>query len=129
MRIFRSFLLVAATLAGCARAPLPFEENTIERESAASQHDRHDGKIIGALGGATGGAVLGYSSAGVLCAIGGPLCAIVVVPAMIVGGVAGGAAGSVVDAANSSRADEAARKASTADTAPLRADTSAPQGG
>ena len=51
-----------------------------------------------AVGGAGAGAAVGYSSAGMLCTISGPLCLIVVVPAAIVGGVVGLAAGSVVDA-------------------------------
>ena len=53
---------------------------------------------MGAMGGAGAGAAMGYSSAGLLCTIGGPLCLIVVVPAAIVGGVVGLAAGGVVDA-------------------------------
>ena len=63
---------------------------------------------------------MGYSSAGMLCAISGPLCLIVVVPAALVGGVVGLAAGSVVDSVNAGPKQQGA--------APP-ADTSAPQGG
>lgn len=76
---------------------------------------------VGAAGGAAGGAAVGYSSAGVLCTIGGPLCAIVVIPAAIVGGLLGGAAGGVVDAVSAGPKPPA--------EAPLPADSAAPQGG
>jgi len=39
-----------------------------------------------------------YSSAGMLCTIGGPLCMLVVVPVAVVGGLVGGAAGAAIDA-------------------------------
>jgi hypothetical protein len=64
----------------------------------SSRPGRHDGAALGAAGGAAGGAALGYGAAGVLCTIGGPLCMIVVIPAAIVGAVAGGTVGSVADA-------------------------------
>jgi hypothetical protein len=57
-----------------------------------------DGALVGAAGGAGVGAMSGYSSAGLLCTIGGPLCWIVVVPVAVVGGVVGGVAGAAVDA-------------------------------
>ena len=61
---------------------------------------RHDGAVVGAAGGAAGGAALGYGAAGTLCAISGPLCAIIVIPAAIAGALVGGTAGGVVDAIN-----------------------------
>jgi hypothetical protein len=64
----------------------------------ASRPGRHDGAAVGAAGGAAGGAAWGYGAAGLLCTIGGPLCMIVVIPAAIVGAVAGGTVGSVADA-------------------------------
>lgn len=54
--------------------------------------------MAGAAGGAAGGAAIGYGAAGLLCTIGGPLCMIVVIPAAIVGAVAGGTVGTVADA-------------------------------
>jgi hypothetical protein len=57
-----------------------------------------DGALVGAAGGAGVGAMSGYSSAGLLCTIGGPLCWVVVVPVALVGGVVGGVAGAAVDA-------------------------------
>jgi hypothetical protein len=57
--------------------------------------------VAGAAGGAAGGAAIGYGAAGLLCTIGGPLCMIVVIPAAIVGAVAGGTVGSVADAIGS----------------------------
>lgn len=57
--------------------------------------------MAGTAGGAAGGAALGYGAAGVLCTIGGPLCMIVVIPAAIVGAVAGGTVGAVADAIGS----------------------------
>jgi hypothetical protein len=59
---------------------------------------RHQGAVAGAAGGAAGGAAIGYGAAGMLCTIGGPLCMIVVIPAAIVGAVAGGTVGTVADA-------------------------------
>jgi hypothetical protein len=57
--------------------------------------------VAGAAGGAAGGAAIGYGAAGLLCTIGGPLCMIVVIPAAIVGAVAGGTIGTVADAIGS----------------------------
>jgi hypothetical protein len=57
-----------------------------------------DGALVGAAGGAGVGAMSGYSSAGLLCTIGGPLCLAIVVPVAVVGGVVGGVAGAAVDA-------------------------------
>jgi hypothetical protein len=108
--------LAFAILTGCAGNPQK------ESDEAAAERS-HGGKIVGATGGAVGGAAMAYSSAGILCTIGGPLCAIMVIPAAIVGGLIGGAAGSVVDAVSDSRAGGAR------DPAPPRADTSARPGG
>jgi len=60
-----------------------------------------DGAVIGATGGAGIGAMSAYSSAGMLCTIGGPLCMMVVVPVAVVGGLVGGVAGAAVQAATS----------------------------
>jgi hypothetical protein len=79
-------LLVLVILSGCAGNPEQAEDKS------------HGGKIVGATGGAVGAGAMAYSSAGLLCTIGGPLCAIFVIPAAIVGALLGGAAGSVVDA-------------------------------
>lgn len=75
---------------------------------------------MGAMGGAGAGAAMGYSSAGMLCTFGGPLCLIVVVPAAIVGGVVGLAAGGVVDAVSAAPRPQAG---------PLPGGTSVLQGG
>lgn len=58
----------------------------------------YDGAMIGATGGAGLGAMSAYSSAGILCTIGGPLCMMIVVPVAVVGGLVGGVAGAAVDA-------------------------------
>ena len=63
-----------------------------------SQANYLDGALVGAAGGAGVGAMSGYSSAGLLCTLGGPLCWAVVVPVAVVGGVVGGVAGAAVDA-------------------------------
>lgn len=109
MRIASRLLLACALLPGCASTPEPVEKSSASlaivpvavppvSRIAASRPGRHDGATVGSLGGAAGGAALGYGAAGVLCTIGGPLCAIVVIPAAIVGAVVGGTAGSVADA-------------------------------
>jgi hypothetical protein len=105
--------ILCLSVAACAGAPK--KEEPVEKTTK-----RHDGKILGTLGGAGAGAAMGYSSAGMMCAISGPLCLIVVVPAALVGGVVGLAAGSVVDSVNGQPKQQGA--------APP-ADTSAPQGG
>lgn len=95
-----TLLLAAALTSGCASSP---------RQEADTPAPRsHEGKVIGGAGGAVAGGAMAYSSAGLLCTIGGPLCAIVVVPAAIVGGLVGLAAGSVVDVARDASKDEAA---------------------
>ena len=88
---FLSSILCISLVAGCAGAPR--EEAPVEKSTSG-----HGGKVVGAVGGAGAGAAMGYSSAGLLCTIGGPLCMFVVIPAAIVGGVVGLAAGGVVDA-------------------------------
>lgn len=87
LRILIAALVIA--LAGCASNP--------QKEATAEETRHHEGKVIGGAGGALAGGALGYSSAGVLCTIGGPLCAVVVVPAAILGGVIGLAGGAIVD--------------------------------
>lgn len=89
------FSILCALMVGCAAAPKG--DNAVE-ESTNRPNAGHGGKVVGAVGGAGAGAAMGYSSAGMLCAISGPLCMIVVIPAAIVGGVVGLAAGGVVDA-------------------------------
>ena len=88
-----------AVLVSCARAPLPFDEAiepadlraiaiVASREPTQSRVDKavptsHAGTALGAGGGALGGAAMGYSSAGILCTIGGPLCMLIVIPAAL----------------------------------------------
>jgi hypothetical protein len=108
---FLSAFLSTLILLGCAGAP--------KQEPAEKSTGGHGGKVIGTVGGAGAGAAVGYSSAGMLCAISGPLCLIVVVPAAIVGGVVGLAAGSVVDAVSAAPRQEPSPPA----------DTSVPLGG
>jgi len=109
MRIAPTSLIVCALLAGCATEPEPVEQSKASlaiipvatppvSRIEASRPARHTGAVAGTAGGAAGGAALGYGAAGVLCTIGGPLCAIVVIPAALVGALVGGTAGSVADA-------------------------------
>jgi len=109
-------LLSAAVLAGCgvtapprqdaasiAAAPAAVVASPLEpaAQFQGSQVRYADGAVIGATGGAGIGAMSGYSSAGILCTIGGPLCMMVVVPVAVVGGLVGGVAGAAVQAATS----------------------------
>jgi len=112
-------VILALALAACGGAP--------QKEDDAEQ-TTHTGKIVGATGGGAVGAAWGWSSAGVLCTISGPLCAIVVVPVAIFGGLIGGAAGSIGDAMKDARANQERREASEKSGQP-RADTSARPGG
>src|SRR3954452_7516360 len=105
-------LAFAAVLAGCgvtapyrqdrgAAQPEPVAVVASALEPAAQlQGGRasYDGAMIGATGGAGLGAMSAYSSAGILCTIGGPLCMMIVVPVAVVGGLVGGVAGAAVDA-------------------------------
>jgi len=106
-------LLSAAVLAGCgvtapprqdaasiAAAPAAVVASPLEpaAQFQGSQVRYADGAVIGATGGAGIGAMSGYSSAGILCTIGGPLCMMIVVPVAVVGGLVGGVAGAAVDA-------------------------------
>ena len=95
------FSILCALLMGCAAAPKG--DNAVEESTTG-----HGGKIVGAVGGAGAGAAMGYTSAGMLCTIGGPLCMFVVIPAAIVGGVVGLAAGGVVDAVSAGPRPQAA---------------------
>ncbi len=108
--------LAVALLPGCASSP--------RQESEAQAPRSHEGKVVGGAGGALAGGAMAYSSAGLLCTIGGPLCAVVVVPAAILGGVLGLAAGTVVDKVNDGRSQDA-----TGEAAPPPGDTSARPGG
>ena len=110
------FLVACALLVGCGGAA-PKDDTPVEKSSSGGGHG---GKVMGTVGGAGAGAAMGYSSAGMLCTISGPLCLIVVGPAAIVGGVVGLAAGSVVDAVSAGPRPQGA---------PPPADTSAPLGG
>jgi hypothetical protein len=107
-------LLCAAVLAGCGvTAPSRQEAASVAAAPAAvvasrlepaaqfqgSQVRYADGAVIGATGGAGIGAMSAYSSAGLLCTIGGPLCMMVVVPVAVAGGLVGGLAGAAVQAA------------------------------
>lgn len=98
LRILVAVLVVV--LSGCASPP--------QKDRSAEEARHHEGKVIGGAGGALAGGAMAYSSAGLLCTLGGPLCAFVVVPAAILGGVLGVAAGSVVDVAREGTKDEAA---------------------
>ena len=106
-------LLCAATLAGCGvtdlqwEAPAPVAASPVAvvaspLEPAAQLNGGHanyaDGAFVGGAGGAGLGAMSAYSSAGMLCTIGGPLCMLVVVPVAVVGGLIGSVAGAAVDA-------------------------------
>ena len=106
----------AAALAGCgvmepsrqdaapvAAAPAAVVASPLEpaAQFQGSQASYADGAVIGATGGAGIGAMSAYSSAGVLCTIGGPLCMMIVVPVAVVGGLVGGVAGAAVQAATS----------------------------
>src|SRR2546421_8482207 len=101
-------VLSLAALASCARAPLPFDEGiepadlrsiaiVASREPpqsrvAAAAPESHAGTALGAGGGALGGAAVGYSSAGILCTIGGALCMLIVISSALArGGIGGGA--------------------------------------
>jgi len=101
------FQVACALLIGCSAAPRE-SDPAVEKSTGG-----HGGKVVGTVGGAGAGAAMGYSSAGVLCTISGPLCLIVVVPAAIVGGVVGLAAGSVVDAVSAPPRQEASSPAGT----------------
>ena len=106
----RTLAVLVVVLTGCAEVPsdipeksaaslaiVPVAEAPVSRVET-TRPGRHDGAVAGSVGGAAGGAALGYGAAGVLCTIGGPLCAIIVIPAAIAGAVVGGTAGGVVDA-------------------------------
>ena len=95
-------VILSIALAACGSAP--------QKEDEAEQKT-HTGKIVGATGGGAIGAAVGWSQAGVLCTISGPLCAIVVVPVAIFGGLIGGAAGSIGDAMKDARANQARQEA------------------
>lgn len=105
-------LLCAAALAGCGvtdlqwDGPAPVAASPVAvvaspLEPAAQLNGGHanyaDGAFLGAAGGAGVGAMSAYSSAGMLCTIGGPLCMVVVLPVAVVGGLVGGVAGAAVD--------------------------------
>jgi hypothetical protein len=108
-----SAILSIAILFGCAASPK-------DDDASAKSSGGHGGAIVGAAGGAGVGAAMGYSSAGLLCTIGGPLCLVVVIPAALVGGALGLAGGSVVDAVSAAPQPQAG---------PPPEDTSVPRGG
>src|SRR5580765_1707901 len=101
-------LFFAAVLAGCGITGLHRQDPAEPVAVVASPlepaaqfeggHASHDGAVVGAAGGAGLGAMSAYSSAGILCIIGGPVCMMVVVPVAVVGGLVGGVAGAAVDA-------------------------------
>ena len=105
---------IFALLVACGGAPR--SDDTSPEKS--TKH--YEGRVAGTLGGAGAGAAMGYSSAGLLCAISGQLCLVVVVPAAVVGGAVGLAAGSVVDAVSAGPRPQGG---------PPPGDTSAPLGG
>jgi hypothetical protein len=104
----RLTLFLAALLTGCSvtgpqrqqpasGAPVLVVASALEPAAQfnGSNANYVDGALVGAAGGAGVGAMSGYSSAGLLCTIGGPLCLAIVVPVALVGGVVGGVAGDV----------------------------------
>src|SRR5262245_48583688 len=109
-------VILSIAVAACGSAPQKEDEADAEQKT-------HTGKIVGATGGGASGAAVGWTQAGVLCTIGGPLCALVVVPVAIFGGLIGGAAGSIGDAMKDARANDAKREANEKSAQP-RADTS-----
>ena len=117
-------LLAFVMFTGCSSAP----SRDADASSAPSDEKQptHTGAVVGGAGGALAGGAMAYSSAGILCTIGGPLCVAFVLPAAIVGGVLGLAAGSAVDAVGNAKKGEPDAKA---ESAPPREDTSARQGG
>ena len=119
--------LAVAILTGCAGSPERSAEKNASEEPAQRSYA---GKSIGIAAGGFSGIALGLSSAGVLCTIGGPLCAVILIPAAIVGSVLGGTAGSVLDAVSDSLDERQKAPASPASASDRpRADTSAPPGG
>ena len=125
-------LLCAATLAGCgvtnlqwegpapvAASPVAVVASPLEPAAQLNggQANYADGAFLGAAGGAGFGAMSAYSSAGMLCTIGGPLCMVVVVPVAIVGGLVGGVAGAAVDAVASDPLGRAATARGTIEQA------------
>ena len=116
----KNLLLVTISIALAACGSSPQKDDEVEKT--------HTSKIVGATGGGAIGAAWGWSSAGALCAISGPLCAVVIVPAAIFGGLIGGAAGSIGDAVKDAQAADAKRAASEKSAQP-RADTSPRPGG
>jgi hypothetical protein len=106
-------LFLAALLTGCgvtgphrqqpaaaSGAPVVVVASALEPAAQfnGSNANYIDGALVGVAGGAGVGAMSGYSTAGLLCTIGGPLCLAIVVPVAVVGGVVGGVAGAAVDA-------------------------------
>jgi hypothetical protein len=123
--------LTIAFLTGCAGNPERSAQRSAETraEKSASEEPAqrsYAGKSIGIAAGGFSGIALGLSSAGVLCTIGGPLCAVILIPAAIVGSVVGGTAGSVVDSVSDSLDERRKASASPASASDRpRADTSA----
>ena len=102
-RTFTAALAAVVISTGCASTGSP------QATSSGDAPERtHKGKVVGTAGGAVAGGAIGYSSAGILCTIGGPLCMVFVIPAAIVGGLVGLAAGAAVDAVGPPATDAAA---------------------
>ena len=85
-----------ADMRSIAIVPVAYEA---QKPEEAKKGGPNKGAVVGAGGGALAGGAMAYSSAGLMCTIGGPLCAILVIPAAIVGGLVGGVAGGVIDVA------------------------------
>src|SRR6185436_14798910 len=107
MRKALSLVLVVALFTGCAAAP----SRDADTSSAGAEERKpgHAGAVVGGAGGALAGGAMAYSSAGILCTIGGPICFAFILPAALIGGVVGVAAGSVVDAVGNRKKDETAK--------------------
>ena len=71
--------MTVAAFAGAAVVAARGQSTARPGEPTQSRVDKavpksHTGTALGAGGGVLGGAAMGYSSAGILCTIGGPLC-------------------------------------------------------
>ena len=122
----RFSIVLALLVAACAQIPQQPKEADfrslaivpVAYEPPAKSEEAkkgYTGAVLGAGGGALAGGAMAYGSAGLMCTIGGPLCAVVVIPAAIVGGLVGGLAGGAIDAATDPTKRNAAARKSVAE--------------
>lgn len=122
----RFAIVLLVFLTACAQAPQQVKEPDLRSLAivpvayappAKTEEGKkgHTGAVLGAGGGALAGGAMAYSSAGVMCTIGGPLCAVLVIPAAIIGGLVGGVAGGVIDAATDPAKRNVAARSAVAD--------------